>query len=107
MKNTQSLINRNQEFSKGFDAANLPIIPKYRSVIICCADARVDPAHILNIKLGESVVIRNTGGRVTQSVIEELTALSFMVAQMDGETPGPFEVIIIQHTQCCNFFRFH
>ena len=23
-----------------------------------------------------------------------------MVAQMDGDKPGPFEVIIIQHTQC-------
>ncbi len=100
MTNTTTLMNRNLQFAAEFNAADLPIIPKLRSVIICCVDARVDPAHILGLELGESVVIRNNGGRVNQSVINELATLAFMVAKMDGEKPGPFEVMIIQHTQC-------
>lgn len=100
MSCTSTFIKRNQQFSSHFHGADLPIIPKYRSVIITCGDARVDPAHILGLELGDAVIIRNNGGRVTQAVIEELAAMSFMVAKMDGEKPGPFEVIIIQHTQC-------
>ena len=29
-----------------------------------------------------------------------LAALSFIVAQMDGSEPGPFELVLMQHTQC-------
>jgi carbonic anhydrase len=100
MKHAQTLVNRNNQFAETFEQGELPILPKFRSVIITCGDARVDPAHILGLELGESVVIRNNGGRVTPAVIEELAAMSFMVAKMDGDSPGPFDVMIIQHTQC-------
>lgn len=100
MTNTTILLDRNQEFSEGFDSSNLPILPKLRTVVITCGDARVDPAYTLGIELGESMIIRNNGGRVTETVIDELAAVSFMVAKMDGDQPKPFEVIIIQHTQC-------
>jgi carbonic anhydrase len=100
MTSTTTLINRNRQFASDFAASDLPVIPKMRTVIITCGDSRVDPAHVLGLELGEAVVIRNNGGRVTQAVVEELAAMSFMVAKMDGAEPGPFEVIIIQHTQC-------
>ena len=100
MSNTTTLLNRNRQFVSDFAAADLPIIPKMRTVIITCGDSRVDPAHVLGLELGDAVVIRNNGGRVTQAVVEELAAMSFMVAKMDGAEPGPFEVVIIQHTQC-------
>ena len=99
MSNTTTLINRNRQFASDFAAADLPVIPKLRTVVLTCGDARVDPAHILGLELGDAVVIRNNGGRVTQAVVEELAAMSFMVAKMDGAEPGPFEVVIIQHTQ--------
>jgi len=97
---TTTLLNRNQQFASNFAAADMPVIPKMRTVIITCGDARVDPAHVLGLELGDAVVIRNNGGRVTQAVVEELAAMSFMVAKMDGDEPGPFEVVIMQHTQC-------
>jgi carbonic anhydrase len=100
MTSTTTLLERNEKFSKEFTSDNLPILPKLRTVIITCGDARVDPAHTLGIELGEAVIIRNNGGRVTQSVIEELAAISFMVAKMDGDQPKPFEVIVVHHTQC-------
>ena len=100
MSTCKIFIDRNTAFAAAFQADDLPVIPKLRTVVISCADARVDPEHIFNLQLGDAVVIRNNGGRVTQSVIEELAAMAFMVAKMDAENPGPFEVIIMHHTQC-------
>jgi carbonic anhydrase len=100
MSSTTTLLNRNRQFAGDFAAADLPILPKLRAVVLTCGDARVDPAHILGLELGDAVVIRNNGGRVTQAVVEEIATLAFMVAKMDGPERGPFELIIMQHTQC-------
>jgi len=100
MSNTTTLLNRNREFTSTFTAADLPVLPKLRTVVLTCGDSRVDPAHVLGLELGDAVVIRNNGGRVTQEVVHEIAALAFMVAMMDGDEPGPFELIIMQHTQC-------
>lgn len=100
MSNLITLINRNKEFTNNFNKADLSPIPKLRSVVLTCADARVDPAHILNLDLGESLVMRNTGGRVTQEVIEEIASIAFMVSQMDGDELGSFEILIMHHTNC-------
>jgi len=100
MTNTATLINRNQQFANNFSAADLPMLPKLGMVIVTCGDARVDPAHVLGLELGDAVVIRNNGGRITQSVLEEIAAMSFMAAMMGKGKPGAFEVVIIQHTQC-------
>ncbi len=100
MSNTQTLIRRNHAFASDFAAADLPILPRMRLVVLTCADSRVDPAHILGLELGDAAVIRNTGGRVTPEVMSEIAALSFLVARMDGDQPGPFELVIIQHSQC-------
>ncbi len=100
MSNTTTFLNRNRAFASDFAAADLPLLPKLRTVILTCADARVDPAHVLGLDLGESAVIRNNGGRVTPEVVKEIAAMAFIVAKMDGDQPGPFELIIMQHTQC-------
>lgn len=100
MSSTPTLVDRNRRFASDFKYHDLPILPKLRTVVLTCADARVDPAHVLGLELGDAVVIRNTGARVTPEVIEELAALAFMVARMDGDRPGHFEVVIVQHTQC-------
>lgn len=100
MSNASTLMERNSDFANTFDASNLSPLPMLRSVVLTCVDARVDPAHVLGLELGEAVVFRNNGGRVTQQVIDEVAALAFLVAKMDGEIPGPFELILMQHTQC-------
>jgi carbonic anhydrase len=100
MSATSSLLERNGRFASEFAAADLPILPKLRAVVLTCGDARVDPAHILGMGLGDAVVIRNNGGRVTQAVIEEIATLAFLVARMDGPERGPFELILMQHTEC-------
>jgi len=100
MSSTPTLLTRNRKFSENFDDADLPILPKLRTVVLGCVDARVDPAHVLGLELGDAVVMRNNGGRVTPEVIDELVALTFMVAKMSDGEPHEFEVVIMQHTQC-------
>ena len=69
---------------------------------IGCADMRVDPADVLGIKLGEAVVIRNIGGRITPELLEELGLLG-RIDEVAGEIPGgggEFHIIVLQHTDC-------
>ncbi|MCI0622974.1 MAG: carbonic anhydrase [Acidobacteria bacterium] len=100
MSSTTTLLSRNRQFASDFAAADLPVLPKLRTVVLTCGDSRVDPAHVLGLELGDAVVIRNNGGRVTPEVVHEIAALAFIVAKMDGAEPGPFELVIMQHTQC-------
>lgn len=99
MTSTALLLERNRAFAETFDDADLPILPKLRTLILTCIDARVDPAHLFGLDLGEVVVMRNNGGRVTPSVISEIATLAFMVEGVEGR-PADFEVVLMVHTRC-------
>ncbi len=100
MSSIETLINRNKAFVNNFNQGALPLSPKLRTLILTCTDARVDPAFILNLDLGECLVMRNTGGRVTTEIIEEIGCITFMAGQMDGGVSKPFEILIMHHTDC-------
>ena len=100
MSYLETLLERNEEFAQNFDAGDLPLAPKQRTIVLSCADTRVDPAHIFKLDLGEVVVIRNTGGRVTPGVINQVSTLAFMGAKLNPDDPRPLELIIVHHTQC-------
>jgi carbonic anhydrase len=73
-----------------------------KAVIIGCADMRVDPAHVLGIKPGEAVVMRNIGGRVTPGLLEEFGLLG-RIGEVAGTIPGgggEFHLIVLHHTDC-------
>jgi len=108
MSNLDSLLERNQVFAAQQSAAgtlmpSLPqALPNVKAIIIGCADMRVDPAHILGIKPGEAVVMRNIGGRITPGLLEQLGLLG-RICQIAGEVPGgggEFHLIVLQHTDC-------
>src|SRR5215469_9567495 len=108
MSNLDSLLERNQVFAAQQSAAgtlmpSLPrALPNVKAIIIGCADMRVDPAHVLGIKPGEAVVIRNIGGRVTPGLLEQLGLLG-RIGELAGEIPGggaEFHIVVLQHTDC-------
>ncbi|MFY9805294.1 MAG: carbonic anhydrase [Candidatus Acidiferrales bacterium] len=108
MTTLDSLLQRNKEFAarqsaEGTLMPSLPrAMPNVKAVIIGCADMRVDPAHILGIKPGEAVVLRNIGGRFTPALLEELALLG-RIGAVAGEAPGgggEFHLIVLQHTDC-------
>jgi carbonic anhydrase len=108
MSNLDNLLERNKDFAAQQSAAgtlmpSLPrAMPNVKAIIIGCADMRVDPAHILGIKPGEAVAIRNIGGRITPGLLEELGLLG-RIGQVAGEAPGgggEFHLIVLHHTDC-------
>jgi len=100
MTDTSVLLERNRHFAESFDKDDLPILPKLNTLLVACIDARADPAHVLGLDLGDAVVIRNNGGRVTRAVIEEIAVLAAMVAKMAQVSAPAFNVVLMQHTQC-------
>ena len=96
------LLERNEQFAATYTPAALGL-PTAQVIIVTCLDHRVDPAIILGLQLGDAPVIRNTGGRVTPAVIDDLAYLAFLAEQLAGG-PGArdtlFEVAVMHHTQC-------
>lgn len=95
---TDTLLRRNAELSQDLSAKSFTLTPDLHALILTCADHRVDPAQVLGLQLGEAVVLRNPGGRVTPAFISELAVLA-TVAQIEGLEAG-FELILMHHTDC-------
>lgn len=102
MTNLAPLLERNRAFAETDVRRNvpaLPFIPRQNLYIVICIDCRVDPAQILGIEMGEALVQRNIGGRVTPAVIRDIAYASYLV---ETKAPGGpwFEVAVIHHTDC-------
>ena len=103
-----SMLERNKTFAARESAGgrlmpSMPrALPNVKAIIIGCADMRVDPAHVLGIKPGEAVVMRNIGGRITPGLLEQLGLLG-RIGEVAGAIPGgggEFHLIVLQHTDC-------
>src|SRR6266852_856086 len=96
------LLQRNEQFARSYTPAPLGP-PTAQVVIVTCGDHRVDPAITLGLRLGDAVVIRNAGGRVTGAVIGDIAYLGFLAEQRlsgQGADGRLFEVAVIHHTPC-------
>jgi carbonic anhydrase len=109
MSTLDSMLERNKDLAARQSAAGtpMPLLPRallnVKAVIIGCADMRVDPAHVLGVKPGEAVVMRNIGGRITPGLLEQLGLLG-RIGEVAGEIPGggggEFHLVVLQHTDC-------
>ncbi|MCA1666741.1 MAG: carbonic anhydrase, partial [Thermomicrobia bacterium] len=103
-----TLIARNRDFAARQFTANRPLFPTLETLVLGCVDPRVDPAHLLGLRLGEAAVIRNIGGRVTPATLRELAMLA-MLPQLNGARPPPasgpaagrgLNIVVLHHTDC-------
>lgn len=88
-------INRLLTANEAYAAARASVAdprPSEHLAVVTCMDARIDVFAALGLHLGESHVIRNAGGRVTDDVLRSL-ALSAHVLGVDT-------VVVMQHTKC-------
>ena len=99
MSNIDSALERNRAFAAADGHEGAVVFPTLRLFVITCLDPRVDPAHFLDLRPGEAIVVRNVGGRVTPDVINDV---AFIAQIAENFIPhGPlFEVAVIHHTQC-------
>lgn len=90
-----SQIPRMLEANHSYAAARASVAdrrPGQHLAIVTCMDARIDVFAALGLHLGEALVIRNAGGRVTEDVLRSL-ALGCHVLGVDS-------VVVMQHTKC-------
>lgn len=100
MSTIDTLLTRNEEFAVHRFAAGLSLMPALRTMIVGCVDPRVDPAHVLGLQVGEAVVIRNIGGRVTPETLGTLGLLG-LIPRLEGTDPvGGLNLVVLHHTDC-------
>jgi carbonic anhydrase len=93
MNNLDHMLESNRHFAAEQAAAgtlmpSMPrAIPNVKAIIIGCADMRVEPTDILGNKPGEAIVLRNIGGRVIPTLLEQLGMLG-RVGEVAGKIPG-------------------
>ena len=100
MSDLKILSDRNRQFADDFEHGDLAILPRLSTAVLTCLDARSDPAHFLGLELGDAVVLRNTGGRVTADVERDLAILWFLASRLAGSRGPELELAIVQHTDC-------
>ena len=93
------LVRRNAAFAATGAFAGLPFPTSDILQVLGCVDSRVDPSDVLGLKLGEGVVMRNIGGRITPAIIADIAYVGYLVDTKAPEGPY-FEVAIIHHTDC-------
>ena len=93
-----TLTDRNRGYAAAHSGKRAALEPSLKTVILCCADHRADPAHVLGLMPDEAIVIRNPGGRVTPDVLRSLAVLAAVA--MTENLSAAYELILMQHTDC-------
>ena len=99
MTDLETLYERNAAFAAHFEHGDLPIKPRFDTIILTCVDARLSPASIVGLELGDALTLRNVGARVTSAVGVEV-ALLWQLMELMGNSEPNLEVAIIEHTAC-------
>jgi carbonic anhydrase len=98
MAGEDSLLEGNRAYAER-GVGELPPLPRRGLVILTCMDHRVDPMGALGLQLGDAMVLRNPGGRVTPELIADLGVLD-RVARARGSELADLDLVLMQHTQC-------
>src|ERR1044071_4549978 len=99
MSGINPALERNRAFAAAGGHEGAVVFPNLRLFVVTCLDPRVDPAHFLGLGLGDAMVVRNVGGRVTPRVLDDVAFIGQIAENVVAEGPL-FEVAVIHHTQC-------
>jgi carbonic anhydrase len=86
------LIAGNDRYAATFAAGGLTAPPARALALVTCMDARIEPLSVFGLDLGDSHVMRNAGGRVTDDVLRSLMVSTVAL--------GVREVLVVQHDDC-------
>ncbi|MEV6910981.1 carbonic anhydrase [Amycolatopsis sp. NPDC051071] len=92
MTSIDVLLKRNQELGDVTPGDRSSPRPSLQVAILTCMDARIRVFEIFGLLQGESHVLRNAGGVVTDDMIRSLA--------LSQRKLGTREVLIVQHTEC-------
>jgi carbonic anhydrase len=91
MSVTDDLLANNEKYAASFSGP-LPLPPSKHLAVLACMDARLNVYALLGLEDGESHVIRNAGGVVTDDEIRSLAISQRLL--------GTREIVLIHHTDC-------
>ncbi|MDF2977928.1 MAG: carbonic anhydrase [Actinomycetospora sp.] len=91
MSVTDEYLKNNENYVAHFPG-ELPLPPARKTAVVACMDARVNPYGALGLTEGDSHVIRNAGGVVTDDTIRSLAISQHLL--------GTEEIVLIHHTDC-------
>ncbi|MYW01900.1 carbonic anhydrase [Streptomyces sp. SID3343] len=86
------LVAANRHYAEGYRDPGMSAKPVRHTAVVTCMDARLDVHAMLGLELGDTHVIRNAGGVVTDDVVRSLT--------ISQRHLGTTQVVLIHHTQC-------
>ena len=92
MTSTDEYVSNAQKYAASFDKGALPLPPAKHTAVVACMDARLNPYGLLGLTEGDSHVIRNAGGVVTQDVLRSLVISQRLL--------GTTEIVLVHHTDC-------
>ena len=101
---TDELLQRNARFAAGGAYSGLSFPTNETLQVVGCVDSRVDPGDVLGLALGEAVVMRNIGGRITPAALRSWDLLHRLGpgpgdGQGQGQPPAG-ALVILHHTEC-------
>lgn len=85
------VLDANAAYAGVHDSA-VPARPVEKVAVVACMDARMDVGLMLGLTPGQSHIIRNAGGVVTEDVIRSLA--------ISQRKLGTRHVLVVQHTDC-------
>jgi carbonic anhydrase len=88
---SEEYLRNNEAYARNFHGP-LPLPPAKHTAVVACMDARLNVYGILGLNEGDSHVIRNAGGVVTDDAIRSLVISQRLL--------GTKEIILIHHTDC-------
>ena len=86
------LLAANRRYAQSFGLAGLDPRAAKRFALVTCVDSRIEPLAALGLAPGDSKILRNAGGRVTDDV---LRSLAIVVALLGVE-----RIAVMHHTAC-------
>lgn len=86
------LLANNTRYAEEFAAGDLRVRPLRQIAILTCMDSRYTAQGVLGLRLGDSHVIRNAGGRASGDAIRSLVLSSSVL--------GTRWCVVIHHTDC-------
>jgi carbonic anhydrase len=92
MSATDDLVKNNEAYAASFGKRDLPLPPRNKVAVVACMDARLQVYEVLGLDVGDSHIIRNAGGVVTDDVIRSLAISQRLL--------GTEEIVLIHHTDC-------
>ena len=91
MSVTDEYLANNAKYASSFTGP-LPMPPSKHVAVVACMDARLDVYRMLGLSDGETHVIRNAGGVISDDAVRSLAISQRLL--------GTREIILIHHTDC-------